>query len=397
MTIQGAVNSQAAPSASHTTTFLAAEAGWSTANLPNVLFQLEPFDNWGQTKIPPLLDSNGNVITDHRGRQLKDFDFLPARISIRPEAWRLLLYTDRSHPLCGAKDLHARMRPEEGEEVLHPNAINMQKVRLRNVLNIPCWIRCQTEPTIVECLMHEQYSWLSVLLNTTLAVGPTGLMKPASPAGASAAEISPEALMLTTFLEDGADGFREPSTRLKIIFQTIASLQDKAYDKGYAHWIFLENKDKPSSWSLRANSKRHERTRLNEISIPKTETMPLAAVAWIEYCIRDAAKAGDVLPAPDKLPKHAADWIENIVAKYIFSRIGKESIVAGDDITTQVQKDDEGVTIGNDQEGLVNSQHSKGLDNYKGSEDFDLEVYEAELDAVLNRYKLDGMNGVRSN
>ncbi|MCJ1380700.1 hypothetical protein MMC17_003808 [Xylographa soralifera] len=433
MTAQGVESTQAAASVSQSTSFLAAETGLSTENLPNVFFQLEPFDSWRKTNMRPLTDRKGNVVRNHQGQQLQEFEFLPARISIRPEAWRLLLYTDRSHPHCGAKDLYARMQPAKGEEVLNPNAINMQKVRLRNALNVPCWNRRHSEPTIVECLMHEQYSWLSVVLNTTLPVGPTGLIKPAPPVAEGTTAIPPEILPFTTFLEDGADGVREPSTRLKKIFSTVAGLQDTAYDKGYAHWIFLENKDKPLHWSFRAQSQRHARARPDDVSVPTIKAMPLAAVAWIEFCIRDAAAVGSILPAPEKLPTHAADWINNVISENTFSVITEGSEVAEYEIFTQVEAQNDDDEQGNashahgnhyiqnqdlprgqngynnesdvhvqqfvlkelaELEDLIDPEEDlKGLKEYEGSEVLDLEAYDAELDVILEQCGLNYLMG----
>ncbi|MCJ1435803.1 hypothetical protein MMC27_005178 [Xylographa pallens] len=296
---------------SYTTSFHPAEIGLSDTSLPNILFMLEPSTTWGTTAIRAVLNNNGRAMTDKKGFQIRDFDFLPTRISIRPETWRLLLYTDRSHPLCGARDLQARMWPGEGETLLQANAMNMQKTRLRNALNVPCWVRRGSEPAIVECLIHEQYSYASVCLNTTLHVGRAGLVKPVMPD--TIAMAAPEVLPLTEFLH--SEGRHEPSARLQKIFQTIAGLQDIAFEKGYAHWIFLENRHKLQSWISKAERQRRPLTRPDEISLPRTEAMPQAAVAWIESCIRDTVgdKGEGFLPAAETLPKHAMLWVERIL------------------------------------------------------------------------------------
>ena len=130
-----------------------------------------------------------------------------------------------------------------------------------------------------------------------------GLLKPVMPG--SIAEGASKILPLTEFLH--GEGSHEPSARLKKIFQTINDLQDIAIQKGYAHWIFLENKHKPQSWISKIKSQNHPLTRPNDIRVPRIETMPSAAVAWIESCVRDTIgnKGTGFLPASDALPEYA--------------------------------------------------------------------------------------------
>ena len=110
---------------SYRTSFHPVEVKLSDTNLPNILFILEPHSTWGATVVQAALDHDGSVTIDRDGHKIREFDFLPTRISITSEAWRLLLYTGRSDPLSGARDLHARMWPGEGETLLQANAINM--------------------------------------------------------------------------------------------------------------------------------------------------------------------------------------------------------------------------------------------------------------------------------
>ena len=78
----------------YTTAYLASEAGWADDNLPDELFQMEPHPGWGLNALPNLVDVNGNPFGDDKGRVFKDFP-IPVQISIRPEDWRLQMYTDR--------------------------------------------------------------------------------------------------------------------------------------------------------------------------------------------------------------------------------------------------------------------------------------------------------------
>lgn len=292
----------------YTTAYHPAEVGLSDENLPDVLFQLEPPADWGREVVPFVRNDDEEDVKDGDGRRYRAFEFLPLQISANPEAWRLLLYTDRSHPHCGARDLQARMWPMAGQNVLQANAINMRKTRLRNALSLPCWVRRTKKPTMLDCLLHEQYSWNSVLHNSALPVGNGGFVKPVMPGSDTPA--TPVLIHLRTFT--GAQFPHMPSEWLEKVFDTIADLQDKAFIKGYAHWIFLKNGDKPAFWSFKAESQHHPRTGPLEIRVPRVETMPSTARIWIEECVRDASRSGPFVPTLASLPEHTRRWIRSI-------------------------------------------------------------------------------------
>ncbi|MCJ1393427.1 hypothetical protein MMC18_006301 [Xylographa bjoerkii] len=305
-------SSQAAmvPTASYTTAVHPMELGWSDSNLPNCLFQLEPSDDFGAAKYEPLKDSRDLIIVDARRRDYKDFDFLPSQISIRPEDWRLEAYTDRLHPGCGTRDIYYRMILKvDGngmdEKLLSGNAINMRKVRFRNEFNIPCWKRRMEQPPMVECLILEQFSYGSLIRNTVAPVTATHILKP------SMAGYPPVLLPLDAFT--GSLAPYQPSEKLCRNYELLAELEDLAFDKGYAHWIFLENKYKPKHWITKAQGQRHPHTGSNEISVPRTEAMPTAAVKYIEACIREAFNGQGFLPPVAQLPAHTRVWVRSVI------------------------------------------------------------------------------------
>ena len=141
----------------HTTAYIPSEATWTDDNLPDELFQLEPHAGWGTNQLQVLNDTNGNSRRDNRGKEYLDFP-LPPQISIRPEDWRLEMYSDRQvfvrplfccphideryrrlDPRIQTRDLHLRMVPGPNDTLLSSNAMNMQKARLRKNLHLPRW------------------------------------------------------------------------------------------------------------------------------------------------------------------------------------------------------------------------------------------------------------------
>ena len=306
------------------TTYHPREASWSARNLPDELFQLEPFDDWGEEDLPIFLDStldkDGNRLPNSQLREYRDFD-VPSQISIKPESWRLEYYTDRLDRRFGTKDLHIRMNAGILDKKPKTNAINMSKTRLRNALNIPNWTRLQKVATCIECLIAEQISWSSVQHNTSLPVRPEGLIKP-SLSGEHTGGPAPAPLPLNRFLRN--DQLHRPSQHYRAKLRLIQDLRQAARENGYPHWLLLPNKFKPREWQEKAEGQRHTRIEDNAIKFPEVCSIPVKAFAWIKHCIRNAVAAGRPMPSVNALPHHARGWVHECVTEGLARR--RESV-----------------------------------------------------------------------
>jgi len=301
------------------------EMGWSEENMPNLLFQLEPDQNWGlEPNVPYWVKKDGTNPTNKRDLKMYDYDFLPGQISIRPEPFRLEMYLGRLHSRCITIDLHSRMNPGPDESVPSPNAVNMSRMRLRNELNIPCWTKRRETPSQVECLIIEQVSWASMRLNTVLPVGAIGLLKPTCIAVDHSmapfeyydmprdnAQFPHVIIPFTTFV--GEKGVHVPGPRIELVLNTITELQALAFEQGYPHWIFLKNRDKPKSWSYKARMQHHANSGPNDISVPAPQALPKTGLLWIEYCIQKAVESNEMHLPLDNLTKATREWVESVI------------------------------------------------------------------------------------
>jgi hypothetical protein len=204
------------------------------------------------------------------------------------------------------------MKSTPEERLMTANAINMQRVRFRTQFNIPCWTKRPAVPTLPECLIYEQITGNQVLYNTTLPVlDNVGLLMPAVPESQTVSQ--PLTLPFNTYT--GGSGPHVASQRLKEVFNLIALLQDTATDRGYAHWIFLENKYKPKAWSFKAYSQGHPHSGPDDIAVSTFNDIPEAAVAWIEECVKKAARHRTFLPPLSKLPVLSRKRVHGMIAQ----------------------------------------------------------------------------------
>ncbi|MCJ1249346.1 hypothetical protein MMC30_006569 [Trapelia coarctata] len=312
---------------SNITSYHANEATWSDTNLPDKLFQLEPGAEWGnEAVIPCLTNSDGTPATNLRRIPLRDYGFLPDQISIHPEAYRLEMYLGKLHSKCGTFDLYRRMHPAAGKKMPSQNGINMTRARLRNQVNVPCWTKRSDTPSMAECLILEQVSWESIRLNTVLPLGPMGLFKPCltnhNPKAApftsyniprDYSRIQHMVIPFTTYVRN--QGVHMPSPRLEAAFDTLADLQSLAFEKGYPHWVFLENQEKPSRWTRNFAAQHHSTRGPQYINVPDPSTMPTTAVLWIEFCIQKAVQDGDMQLPLSKLSRKTRKWVNSVVGR----------------------------------------------------------------------------------
>jgi len=277
-----------------------------------LLFRLEPVPGWSETPYPPFRHLDGTLVVDQRGKDFKDYAFLPRHIPTKSPSHLLELWLGKSDSRIQTRDLFIRMNPVPSTPKLLANAINMQRVRFRTQYNIPCWTKRPAVPSQVECLVYEQLTWDSVIHNTILPVlTGVGLVMPALPDSLTATQ--PLVLPLTTYT--GGRRPHAPSGRVKHIFDILAILQDTAFECGYPHWIFLENKYKPEAWSHKADCQQHPWSGPNDVAVPSLHDLPETARLWIEEGVKEAARKRSFMPPLSKLPDISRRQIHGLIAK----------------------------------------------------------------------------------
>jgi len=276
------------------------------------IFRLEAPRSFSDRNYPSLRHLDGTPIVDERGHPYKAFHFLPQVIPARPPAHLFELWLGRSDGKVQTRDMFIRINSTSDERLMTSNAINMQRVRFRNQFNLPCWTKRPAVPTLPECLVFEQITGNQVHYNTTLPVlDNVGLLMPALPESQTVTQ--PLTLPLDTYT--GGLGPHVASQRLKEVFKLIAMLQDTATKRGYAHWIFLENKYKPKAWSLKAESQGHPYSDPDDIALSTFNDIPEAAAAWIEECVREAARNRAFLPPLSKFPPLSRKRVHSMIAQ----------------------------------------------------------------------------------
>ena len=327
------------------------EVGWSNANLPDILFQLEPSDNWGKEPLQNLLNQNGQLIMNNN-RVSKDFDLLPTHISIDPEDFRLEMWRDRTHPAVETHDLLLRMHPDQGESCLGQIAMNQRCIRFRKRLGIMCWTRQTKTPSITDCLLLEQLSEESIKRNTVLPVMEQGLLKPClAPDGS---RYGSQYIPGNTFTDGSID--HKPSQRLSIHLDVVKALQQKACELRCPHWIFLPNKHKPEAWIKKASSQEKarknsgqrcsDRTSPDDVMVPAMVDITPAALEYIKNSVQLAASFGNPLDV-SALSKETRAWVEPCINQSLFDLGAFGSIDPGN--------------IGDQDEGGIASSMDKGF------------------------------------
>ena len=281
------------------------EAGWSAQNLPAELFRLEPPAGWGQARLQNL------TVQGQAAQNIRPYKAfpIPPHISVNPEAFRLVMYGDRTDPRLTYRDLIYRMHPDQKHGLISMQAMSMQRTRFRDQLGLACWVKRTEFPSLNEMLKTEQYSLDSVRRNTSLPVKPWGLVRPVLEPGAF--PVTP--LPLDTFT--GAGRVHAPSARLRMVYEEIGDLQGWAFNRGCPHWIFLPNWEKPDAWINRARAQHRTLTEPDDITFPDENSIPKDALAWIKECVVSAAagQSGMIVPDLQTLPGHARGWVAKCV------------------------------------------------------------------------------------
>ena len=252
-------------------------------------------------------------------RVCKDFPLLPTQISIDPiEDFRLEMWRDRTHPGIETQDLLLRMRPGPSETCLSQVTMNQRCIRIRKKLGIICWTRQTKAPSTGDCLLLERISPESIKRNTVLPVTSQGLLKPSIAPNGSL--VNSNYIPLNTFTNNDDDHI--PSSRLRSHLDIITTLQTKAFELGYPHWIFLPNKHKPEAWSKKAAKQgqarrkagqhSEERSAPDEVRVPAIADITPAALEHIKSCVRFAAACGNALDT-GALPNDTKVWVEQCI------------------------------------------------------------------------------------
>lgn len=309
-------NSNPGQSMMAATPAIAVASSYSSSNLPELLLQLEAPITWGTDTYDDFQDQNGETPQKANGQPIQDFPWLPTQIPIEPEAF-LLEFWGRKHPDCSYADFEIRMRPGLNERLPFRNTLNMRRIReVRLPLNIFCWHQKGERITLTDCLIFESLSLNSVRRNTVLPVKPWGFVKPILPGAPNQAvglqnttnltapPAPPAPLPLCTFTDGNAT--HVPSGKLKAIKELTAYLQDTAFERKLAHWIFLKDEEKPAWW----NEHRRHRS-VNSISVPLLQALPHPARDWIKECIREAGELESGFDGPpiSALPRMVQGWV----------------------------------------------------------------------------------------
>ena len=295
---------------------IAVSTPYSTSNLPELLLRLEAPTSWGTDTYNPLQDQNGETPRKGNGQPYQDFPWLPNHISIQPDAF-LLEFWSRKHPDCSYPDFEIRMRPGHNERLPARNALNMRRLReVRLPLNIFSWYQKGENVTLTDCLIFESLSLNSVRRNTVLPVKPWGFVKPTlgglpglsvthqNATNTTAPPAPPAPLPLCTFTDGMAE--HTPSAKLNAIKDLTALLQDAAFERMLAHWIFLRDQQKPPWWNEHRPNDDED-----TISVSNLQALPHPARDWIKECVREAGEIESRLfvPPVSVLPKVAQGWV----------------------------------------------------------------------------------------
>jgi hypothetical protein len=227
------------------TSKLESEALWSNTHHPNILGQLDPYQDRAllkNLKVPDLME-NGEVVNDSENKPIKDFPFLPRYLSSNMELFRYEAYF-RMDPRLTYRDLWARM-PSTAREFDLPKvrAIGMEitrKVRQRN--NALCWDRKghklpRRNVELVDSLSQEQ-----IELNTTWIVSSDGIRQPGQ-----SPTLPP--LPRNYFLAPG-EIVHKMSVPLQNARKELRRLQKIAQRKGRDNWEDVPE-DHPYQWIIR--------------------------------------------------------------------------------------------------------------------------------------------------
>ncbi|KAI9844355.1 MAG: hypothetical protein M1837_005659 [Sclerophora amabilis] len=233
------------------TSFVDGQQYWSAGSLPSIMGRLCPGPT-SRLVVVDLLDESGEPVRDPlTGKRLKDYPFLPRKISTKVEGWRMEAYA-RLDGRITVDDLLGRMvtrnRPSG-------NVLNMRRRRYREDNTVLAWKSRRNVPSKIECETLEKLSQEQINANThwTL-IPPSG----DSPAGIQQPMIGEEQPIVPSILPIGFYPRipLESRQRIMAIQNEIHRLRNLASELGVRHWRELDPCHWNSSWRDRNHAKR---------------------------------------------------------------------------------------------------------------------------------------------
>lgn len=212
---------------------------------------MQPPSNFGKDPQPvtDLVDGTGTVILDYHGIPIRDFDFLPRHISIRPPGW-LLEFWMRTDLRLTYQDLRARMVREPSQRPQDFMLDMMREEDARWPLGLSHWQEMTNEHiSRIEVKRVERWTPDQIRLNTTMSVKYTD----------STSNPRAEKLMskrLDNLSEDGEeydlDSFKyrdhTPSAKLVSTIEFFFDLTNRARQQHCRSWCDLPDNQIPRSW-----------------------------------------------------------------------------------------------------------------------------------------------------
>ncbi|KAI9762615.1 MAG: hypothetical protein M4579_000233 [Chaenotheca gracillima] len=256
----GAIQGYIVPAASNPedpedyTSFIPGQERWSLWSLPPIVGQLFPSPA-SRGFIGDVLDQNGRPATDPQtGKRLKDYPFLPRKISTKVEGWRLETWC-RMDSRVNIDDFHARMVPRNRPT---GNVINMRRRRFREDHTVLAWKSRRNVPSKIELqtlqrLHHDQIEcntqWSIVEIHGT---GALGIQQPRTSEGEP--PVAPDILPYNYFPVIMHDS----RLRLQGIQRELARLREIAEREGVEDWKKLDPIHFHSSWGDRNHEQRRK-------------------------------------------------------------------------------------------------------------------------------------------
>ncbi|KAK5945389.1 hypothetical protein PMZ80_002594 [Knufia obscura] len=254
-------------------------SNFSSADLPPILFRLEPYHDifrYGARDIdvPFLYDATTRQqIVTRRGARLRFFSFLPRYISWNVEGALLEFWFRLDHRLEMNDIL---MRIESGgtgnpAAANARNTFNMRRLRFRNEVGIMAWNDCRTWPVKNDVAYIGSLTPEQICLNTSMIVDVPNrrFLKPVFSDAACTDQVGymDAGLRFGHFLHSLVTTV--PSRRmlagimLKHRVQELAILQDRGYRPD--NWTTLDRRDEPGWWNDRTAGNRENAEEEREI------------------------------------------------------------------------------------------------------------------------------------
>ncbi|KAL2010416.1 hypothetical protein VTN00DRAFT_6223 [Thermoascus crustaceus] len=271
-------------------------APYSEANLPPILFRLDPPSQEQQMPITDLVE-DGMVVKDANGTPLRNFTFLPRYISVRPPGW-LLEYWMRTDSRLTYRDIKARMTTSD---LPSDNVLNMRREReARSSLGLSCWATRRGTIARVEVERVERWTPDQIAHNTTMVVeytDPTSDGAKRVPLRLRAKTLIPAQPVyfpLDTFLENGRPHI--PSRRIARAIDLFYRLSETALERQLDTWQQLDPSELP--WKSSKKSKENEPGEEPNAKVSRTRRWKCPSTSINGLRVSQAGEEIEVTEAP---------------------------------------------------------------------------------------------------